>query len=213
MLPAAGPTDAQNVRRNNGQGAGQSGDWTLSPAELGRLASGAIIAEGEVAPDRVVADIRAAVQIDAPPERVFRTLTDCALALRFVPHLKRCAVLDSATDGTWQKVEQHVDYGWLAPRAQYVFRADYERFERIHFKHLRGDFHENEGTWEFRAMKDGRATLVTYRARLAPAFYVPRWMMRSMLKRDLPELMRGLRLQSETDRAAAPPRPSRPPGH
>jgi ribosome-associated toxin RatA of RatAB toxin-antitoxin module len=143
---------------------------------------------------------------------VFRTLTDCTEALRFVPHLKRCAVLDTAPDGSWQNVEQQVDYGWLAPRAQYVFHADYERFERIRFNTLRGDFHENRGVWVFRPVKDGKATLVTYEARVAPAFYVPRWMMRNMLRRDLPDLMRGLRTHSEATRPAAATSGLPPPG-
>ena len=145
----------------------------------------------------MAADVRAAVQVRAPPETVFRTLTDCSRALRFVPHLKRCAVVDTAPDESWQEVEHQIDYGWLAPRADYVFRATYERFTRIRFNHLRGDFRVNEGVWEFLPVDEGRSTLVTYQARLVPDFYVPRWMMRSMLKRDLPELMRGLRTQAE----------------
>ena len=189
-----------------------SADWALSETQLEHVQAGAVIAEADVAPDRLAADIRAAVLVSATPEQVFRTLTDCAQALRFVPHLKRCAVLDTAPDGSWQNVEQQVDYGWLAPRAQYVFHADYERFERIRFSTLRGDFRENRGVWVFRPVKDGKATLVTYEARVAPAFYVPRWMMRNMLKRDLPDLMRGLRTHSEAARPAVATSGPSPPG-
>ncbi|MEJ1964295.1 MAG: SRPBCC family protein [Gammaproteobacteria bacterium] len=186
-----------------------SADWALSDSQLERLDAGGVIADADMAPDRTAADIRAAIRVNASPEQVFLTLTDCAQALRFVPHLKRCAVLETADDGSWQNVEQQVDYGWLTPRANYVFHADYDRFHSIRFTNLRGDFHENRGAWEFRPMKDGAATLVTYEARLAPAFYVPRWMMRNMLRRDLPDLMKGLRSRSEAARPAnatsAPP--------
>jgi hypothetical protein len=186
-----------------------SADWALSDIQLRQLKAGTIVAEGDIAPDRMAADVRAAVQVSAPPETVFRTLTDCSLALRFVPHLKRCAVVDTAPDGSWQEVEHQSDYGWLVPRATYVFRADYEKFSRIRFSHLRGDFRVNEGVWEFLPVDEGRATLVTYQARLVPDFYVPRWMMRSMLKRDLPELMRGLRTQAQLVQGEKPrPAPS-----
>ena len=190
-----------------------SADWTLSAPQLAQVTSGAIVAEGDVAPDRPAADIRAAIKIAAPPEQVFRTLTDCPRALRFVPHLKRCVVLETAPDGSWQNVEQQVDYSWLVPRAHYVFHAEYEKFTRIRFSNLRGDFRENRGVWAFAPLDDGRSTLVTYEARIAPAFYVPRWVMRNMLKRDLPDLMRGLRTFSEAARsttatsAPAPPDP------
>jgi ribosome-associated toxin RatA of RatAB toxin-antitoxin module len=184
-------------------GPALSADWALSDIQLKQLQAGGVIAEGDIAPDRMAADVRAAIQVSAPPEAVFRTLTDCSSALRFVPHLKRCAVIDTAPDGSWQEVEQRIDYGWLAPRADYVFRATYEKFSRIRFAHLRGDFRVNEGAWEFIPVDEGRSTVVTYQARLVPDFYVPRWMMRSMMKRDLPELMRGLRAYSEGTRPAS----------
>lgn len=181
----------------------RSADWALSPSQLEQLDEGAIITEGDVATDRAVAAVRAAIRIKASPEQVFLTLTDCSRALRFVPHLKRCKVLETAPDGSWQNVEQQVDYGWLAPRADYVFHAEYEKFSRIRFSNVRGDFHENRGVWTFQPLDEGRSTLVTYEAVVAPAFYVPRWIMRKMLKRDLPDLMRGLRTHAEAVRSAA----------
>jgi ribosome-associated toxin RatA of RatAB toxin-antitoxin module len=189
-----------------------SADWTLSEAQIQRLETGAIIAEGDVATDRAAADIRAAIKVNATPEQVFRTLTDCSQALRFVPHLKRCAVIETGPGGNWQNVEQQVDYGWLVPRAHYVFHADYQKFEQISFSNLRGDFRENRGMWKFRPLADGQATLVTYEARIVPAFYVPRWMMRNMLKRDLPDLMRGLRTHAEAVRSASATGAPVPPG-
>lgn len=190
---------------------GQSADWALSEDQLRQVKAGGMIAEGTVIPDTGTAEVRAAVRVNASPETVFKTLTDCSRALRFVPHLKRCVIAETEPDA--QVIEQEVDYGLLAPRARYVFRAEYEGFERIRFNHLRGDFKENRGMWEFVAVDEGRATVVTYQARITPAFYVPRWMMRSMLKRDLPELMRGLKTQSEANRPAATTNSgSRPPG-
>ncbi|HEU4624889.1 MAG TPA: SRPBCC family protein [Steroidobacteraceae bacterium] len=176
---------------------GENADWTLTPAELARLGDGGVLVDGEVGSDHQSGDVRAAVQIHASPEQVFRTLIDCHEALRFVPHLRHCAVLDAAPDNSWQIVEQQIDYGWFAPRAYYVFRADYEPFVRIRFSNVRGDFRENRGMWEFHPTADGKSTIVTYRLRLVPRFYVPRWVMRMTLKRDLPELMKGLRTAAE----------------
>ena len=175
----------------------QGADWTLTEAELARLGDGGVLVSAEMANDRTAGDARAAVQIRAPAERIFRTLTDCAQAMRFVPHLQRCAVLETAADGSSQVVEQHIHYGWFMPDAYYVFRADYERFTRIRFSNVRGDFREHSGLWEFRPVENGTATIVTYRVHMVPRFFVPRWMMRSMLKRDLPELMKGLRTHAE----------------
>lgn len=180
----------------------ESADWTLSQLQREEVEKGAIVTEGDVAGDHPAADARAAVKVAATPEQIFGLLTDCSQALHFVPHLKRCRVVETAPDGRWQNVEQTVDYGWLVPRANYVFHAEYEGHSRIRFSNVRGDFRENRGVWTFAPLDDGRSTLVTYEARVAPAFYVPRWMMRNMLRRDLPDLMRGLRTHAEAGRAA-----------
>lgn len=176
---------------------GQDADWTLTQPERTRLGEGGVLVDSDVGGERSTGNVRAAVQIRASPERVFRTLTDCAEALRFIPHLRHCAVLESAPDNSWQVVEQQIDYGWFMPHAYYVFRADYERFARIRFSNVRGDFRENRGEWEFQPTPDGKATIVTYRVQVIPRFYVPRWLMRTTVKRDLPDLMRGLRAHAE----------------
>ena len=180
---------------------GQGADWTPTEAELARLRNGAVLVEVDGATDRSSGDVRAAVQIEAAPELIFNTLTDCAQALRFVPHLRHCAVLETAPDGSWQIVEQQIDYGWFMPHAYYVFRADYERYDRIRVSNVRGDFRENRGKWEFRPTADGKATIVTYELHVVPRLFVPRWLMRSTLKRDLPAMMEGLR--ARVDRAPA----------
>jgi uncharacterized protein YndB with AHSA1/START domain len=183
---------------------GQSADWTLTPAELARLRDGAVLVDAELSQDRPTGNVRAAVQIRASPERVFRTLTDCAEALRFVPHLRHCAELERAADDSWRVVEQQIDYGWFMPRAYYVFRVDYERYARIRFSNVRGDFRENRGEWVFRPTADRQGTLLTYSVYIVPRFMVPRWLMRSTLRRDLPQLMTGLRTRAESAPAVAP---------
>lgn len=158
------------------------GSWRLSDASPGGV------------------DLNASVEIAATPEVVFRTLTDCGEAMKFVPHLEHCEVLESAPDGSWQIVEHRVDHGWFAPKARYVFRAEYEGFRRIRFSNVSGDLRENRGTWEFQPSDDGTSTLVTYNAHVVPRKSVPRWLLRSALRSDLPALMKGLRTACESPR-------------
>lgn len=176
--------------------AGAEG-WTLSAAELPRLAQGEILTFTDVEGEH--GRFRAAVQIAAPVERVFRTMTDCGEALEYVPHLQRCAVLESGPAGTWQVIEHEVDYGWLLPRAHYVFRAEYEPHAAVRFSNVRGDFRENDGVWELRSAAGGAGTLVTYEARVVPRRLVPRWLVRSTLRRELPALLEALRARCEAE--------------
>jgi len=171
--------------------------WPLSDADLEHLDRREVLLPAPRERDRSDGTFRAAIEIAAPVEQVFRTMTDCAQALKFVPHLIHCTVLETAPDGTWQTIEHEVNYGWYLPRASYVFRAVYEPFERVSFSSVRGDFRENEGVWELSPRHDGAVTVVTYRAQVAPRFFVPRWMVLTSLKRDLPALMQGLRARCE----------------
>jgi uncharacterized protein YndB with AHSA1/START domain len=173
-------------------------DWALSAQDLARLDQREVLLVPAAERDHADGTFRAAIEIDAPAERVFRTMTDCAEALKFVPHLIHCTVLETALDGSWQTIEHEVGYGWYLPYASYVFRAAYEPFERVRFSGVRGDFRENEGVWELAPRRDGAATVVTYRAQVvAPRFFVPRWMVLASLKHDLPALMQGLRTRCE----------------
>jgi len=178
------------------------GALRLSDADSAGLSRGEVVVVAEVARDRPGGDVHAAIEIAAPAEEIFRTLTDCAKALKFVPHLEHCEVLESAPDGSWQIVEHRVDHGWFAPKARYVFRAEYESFRRIRFTHVGGDLRENQGTWEFLPSEDGTSTLVTYNAHIVPRTYVPRWLLRSALRSDLPTLLKGLRGACESPHAA-----------
>lgn len=172
-------------------------DWTLSAEDLARLDRREVLLPPAIDHDRNDGSFRAAIEIDAPAEQVFRTMTDCAQALKFVPHLTRCSVLETAPDGSWETILHEAHYGWFLPRVSYVFRAEYEPFERVRFSGVRGDFQENEGVWELMPRRDGAATVVTYRARVVPRFYVPRWIALASLKRDLPALLQGLRARCE----------------
>jgi uncharacterized membrane protein len=172
-------------------------DWDLTDGQRAELARGEILVLADVSASQ--GDVLAAVQIAAPAERIFRTMTDCGEALQFVPHLERCRVLESADDDSWQLVEHAVDLSWYLPRIDYVFRAQYEPFRRIRFTHVRGDLLENEGMWELQTLgeSDRRATILTYRVRIVPRQYVPRWVVRSSLRRDLPLMLRALRDRCE----------------
>ena len=166
----------------------RTGLGALRPEDLAHLDQREVLLPSRAEHERAAGSFREAIEIAAPAERVFRTMTDYAQALKFVPHLSRCAVLETAPDGSWQTILHEVHYGWFRPRAAYVFRAEYEPFERVSFSGVRGDFQENEGVWELMPRHDGAATVVTYGAQVAPRFFVPRWIALASLKRDLPAL-------------------------
>jgi uncharacterized protein YndB with AHSA1/START domain len=172
--------------------------WELTAEQRTELAEGGVIVIADVDSSRRSGEVKAAVQINASPEEIFRTLTDCEQAVEFVPHLERCRVLERAPDESWQVVEQDLDYGWYLPRITVVFRAEYEPYRRIRFRQVRGDLKVNEGAWELSSSGDAaESTIAAYSTRIVPRFYVSHRLMQSSLRRELPELMRALRARCE----------------
>jgi hypothetical protein len=142
--------------------------------------------------------VRAAVRIHADRATVWSLLTNCANTVRLVPGLVDCTVVETAPDGSWQLIRHVIAYSWYVPRLTFVFRADYRYPERISIRQISGDFRLFEGSWDLE--KDGDFTVARCSLALAPGFWVPRWLLKVVLKHDLPKMLRALRSAAESQR-------------
>jgi hypothetical protein len=138
---------------------------------------------------------RATVRIHALPEVVWSLITSCAEALTIVPGLIDCRVLETAPDNSWQTIRHVLNYSWILPRLTYELRATYDRPFGVFIERTSGDLRTLKVTWTLR--RDGDDTVATYTVELAPGFWVPHWLVRVALKRDLPKMLRALRTHAE----------------
>lgn len=173
----------------------QAADFELTPAEMEKLNRGETVIRASLDSGQRRGTVRAALLIDAPPGVVFQAMTQCADALKFVPHLRACRSVPQPGDPHIRLVEHEVDFGWYAPRLKYVFRADVVTDQSITFRQVSGDFKANEGIWEFEPA--GEHTLLRYRVRIDPPGYVPNWLARSTFRRDLPQMLANLKQHCE----------------
>jgi hypothetical protein len=181
-------------------------DFTLTPAEIQKLNQREVVIRAKVDQgSQRKGTVRAAIQIEASPDIVFGMMTNCADALRYVPHLEECRVRDAAPDGSWQLIEHEIDFGWYTPRLRWVFRVDFEGKSAMRFRQVSGDFKANEGMWELEPDDTGTRTLLRYRAYIDPPGFVPNWLARSTFKRELPQMLQDLRRLCEAQQAASTP--------
>jgi ribosome-associated toxin RatA of RatAB toxin-antitoxin module len=179
--------------------SGVTSAWQLDATELSRLMAGEIIVSADVDPGGASGRAKAAVLIKSPPARVFALMTDCARALSFVPNLTRCEVLRTGPDRSYEIIAHEINYSWFLPLTRYVFRADYVIPSAIQFSEVSGDLKVNRGSWRLQELSNGGATVVSYEVRLQPRIYVPEWLVRRSLRKDLPELLSALRDAAATD--------------
>ncbi len=137
----------------------------------------------------------ASVRIHARREVVWSLITSCAEAVHLVPGLIACDVIETAPDRTWQRIRHVMDYSWYAPKLTYEIRASYDRPSRVSIERISGDLRVLRGSWALQS--DGEQTVAHYAVDLAPGFWVPRWIVRAALRRDLPKMLRALRTRAE----------------
>jgi hypothetical protein len=144
----------------------------------------------------------ATVRIHARRETVWLLITSCPESVRMVPGLEICDVLETAPDQSWQRIRHVMNYSWYVPKLTYVIRATYDPPSKVSIERIAGDLRTLRGSWELKS--DGDYTIAHYTVDLAPGFWVPHWIVRSALRKDLPKMLRALRSRAE---AAPNPKP------
>jgi hypothetical protein len=138
----------------------------------------------------------ATVQIHARRQVVWSLITSCAEELNLVPGLVGCEVLETAPDRSWQRIRHVMNYSWYLPRLTFEVHASYDEPSRVSIERISGDLRVLRGTW--RLLSEGDYTIAHYTVDLAPGFWVPHWLVRAALKRDLPKMLRALRTRAES---------------
>jgi Polyketide cyclase / dehydrase and lipid transport len=137
----------------------------------------------------------ATVRIHAHPETIWPVLTTCAQALKLVPGLISCEVIETAPDGSSQLIREIVDYSWILPKLTYEIRAHYDYPTRVSIERVSGDLRTLKCSWYLEA--DGDYTVAHYSLDLTPGIWVPHWMVRLALRHDLPKMLREVRARAE----------------
>jgi carbon monoxide dehydrogenase subunit G len=137
----------------------------------------------------------ASVRIHAPPDVVWSLITNCTEALKIVPGLVVCDVVESAPDHSWQLIRHVLDYSWYVRKLSYEIRATYDKPFEVSVVRVSGDLKSLSVSWNLRS--DGEYTVANYVVDLAPGFWVPHWLVRGALRRDLPKMLRALRTRAE----------------
>jgi hypothetical protein len=88
-----------------------------------------------------------------------------------------------------------VDYSWYVRKLTYevILRAD--KPADVSIERVSGDLSTLRASWTLKS--DGDYTVAHYVVDLAPGFWVPHWLVRGALRRDLPKMLRALRTRAE----------------
>ncbi len=141
-------------------------------------------------------DVSASIEINAPPIRVWAVLIDCAAVPRLMVNVRSCRVLSHDPAGRWDVREQLTNAS-LLPAVRTVLRSDYDFPRSVRFHRVDGDFKVLEGQWLLEPLDGGTRTRVTYESRMTAPFPAPGFIVRAVLRKDLPHTLINLRQASE----------------
>ncbi|HVY45153.1 MAG TPA: SRPBCC family protein, partial [Minicystis sp.] len=150
-----------------------------------------IVVRSEPAPGSDTPRVVMTATIDAPPEKVWAIVSDCAHYKERMPRIAASRLLAKAgsTYTCEVTVEMPFPLSNLTAVTEAVHTESADRYVR-RWKLLRGDYKVNDGSWEVRPADASRArSLVTYTVHAEPNTPVPGWVREKAQKKALPEMI------------------------
>lgn len=146
--------------------------------------------------------LRAAILIDASPERIWNILTDCESVPEYLDNVLNCELIETLDGGRAQIFRQRAKLRWFLPTFVHEFRLDYEPYDRITVSRVEGPIERLDATWRLEAIAPGR-TRVTYVLDVEPGPLLPNFLLSGPLQRDALDAMRAVRERAEAAEQAA----------
>lgn len=127
----------------------------------------------------------------ADAETIWNVLGYCKNEFVYVHGLEVCEVLVPGLQ--YIKKHHRVNNSWFAPTLDFVFEARRISPTRGDFKLVEGDLKIMEGQWDFQPAASGEGFVVKHEIRIQSKLPAPRWLMRRVLKKDLPDMLACVR--------------------
>jgi uncharacterized membrane protein len=135
------------------------------------------------------------IEIDAPIEHVYATLTDFERAPEWNKTALESAVQERDADGRGIVVELKLDMKIKQPR--YRNRYTHTPPTRLEFELIDGDIKSVKGRYEFEDLGGGR-TRVDYQNAVDPGFYVPGPVRNKIAEEQVNNLLKQLKARCES---------------
>ncbi|HEY4220566.1 MAG TPA: SRPBCC family protein [Myxococcota bacterium] len=180
------------------------------------LDKGDVIVTTRAFPDSPIPEATVKAVVSAPPELVWKIVSDCANYKDTMPSIASSVQVKSekpsAADGdTAVEVKLcrvvaslPIPFPNLTSVTRGVHLVDPgKRWERK-WKLVEGDYLKNEGSWIVEPYAGGSKSLVTYIIEAQPKIALPDWLVASAEQSKLPDMMKNIREKAAARLAQAP---------
>lgn len=138
--------------------------------------------------------VRVLLPVEATQEEIWKLLTDYDHQPEFIPHMKECQVI--SREGDRIVIKQVFGFLFLSMNMETAIHLSPP--SRINFQRIKGNMEVYDGYWGIEPLNPG-TTLLTLEIEAKPGFYVPRWTMSALLKKEVPEGLLAIRKKALED--------------
>ena len=162
-----------------------------------RLARGEIVVQSQPVKGSSIPMFRVSGVVNAPVDKVWEVVRNCDGYVGVMPRVEKARTLKrrgrTATCST--RVDLPFPLSHLDAVTENKTLDSPRGTRRMSWKLVKGDYKKNRGNWELRPFggADSGKTLIVYNALVEPRLAVPKGMVASGQKRELPAVIRGLR--------------------
>lgn len=164
--------------------------------EHNRLLSGEILIDLSYH-DHDVIGVNGGIHIEAPPEEVWKTLTDYDNLSKTLPKVVASRLVEKKNGEII--LEQTGKTGILIFEKTVNFRLKiYEEYlHRVSFEQISGDFHIYHGEWLLETHHEHEGTFLHYSAKIKPLFFAPPVLISFVQRQDLPGILSAHKKRAE----------------
>jgi hypothetical protein len=159
-------------------------------SEMQRLQAGEILAQ-TIHEEKSGGAARVTALFHAEAEAIWNVIGYCENEFIYVRGLEVCEVLVPGLQ--YIKKRHRVKNNWYTPTLDFVFEARMSSTAHGDFNLVEGDLRVMEGQWDFQPSVAGEGLVVTHDIRIQSRFPAPRWLVRRVLKNDLPDMLACVR--------------------
>jgi hypothetical protein len=164
-------------------------------AEWESLAKGQVVIKQNTAPANTVPSVEAKILISRPPEKVWPVVVDPEKLMKNEDKVKKVKVLSRA--GNKQTVAFSVVMTRLLPTFDYILLQELSPPYLLQFHRVSGSFRDIQGSWRLTPADGGKKTILAYTLKLDPGPFIPRPLLMTAVKGDLPNMMRNAKATIE----------------
>lgn len=161
-------------------------------AEMQSLKQGNVVVTQKPAQANTVPSVEAKILIAKPPEKVWTVVSDPVTLMESERKVKKVKVLSKTANK--QNVEFSVLMTPLFPAFNYVLLQELSGPYLLTFHRVSGSFKEIQGSWRLTPFENGTKTILSYTLKLDPGPLVPKTLLLSAVKSDLPAMMKNAKV-------------------